>query len=106
MGEMLQLILVLFSAMGLNMILGMYYKIGIEKFCFEYKKLLNGLLRLLIIGLSFVGFTWIFGQVELSTILNVDPLVIINGAIILYTGKGVVKLAKILGVKIKTNNIK
>lgn len=105
MGEMLQLILVLFAAMGLNIVLGMYYKIGVERFKFDYKKLLAGLIKALIIAVSFIGFTWIFGQVELSTILNIDPMIIINGAIILYTGKGIIKLAKILGVKVKTNKI-
>ena len=102
---MLQLILVLFVAMGLNIVLGMYYKIGVERFKFDYKKLLAGLLKAIIIAVSFIGFTWIFGQVELSTILNVDPSIIINGAIILYTGKGIIKLAKILGVKINTNKV-
>lgn len=102
---MLQLILVLFVAMGLNIVLGMYYKIGVERFKFDYKKLLSGLLKAAIIAVSFVGFTWIFGQVELSTILNIDPMIIINGAIVLYTGKGIIKLAKILGVKVKTNKV-
>lgn len=102
---MLQLILVLVVSMALNMLLGMYYKIGVEKFKFDYKKLIGGLIKLLIICVSFIGFTWIFGQVELSTILNVDPLIIINGAIVLYTGKGIVKFMRILGVKIKTNKI-
>lgn len=102
---MLQLILVLIVSMALNMLLGMYYKIGVEKFKFDYKKLIAGLIKLLIICVSFIGFTWIFGQVELSTILNVDPLIIINGAIVLYAGKGIVKFMRILGVKIKTNKI-
>lgn len=88
---------VLGIAMLINIALGVYYSIGIQSLSFDYKKLLNGMLKALLIGASFLGIAYCFDGTDLSSI-GITPEFVMNSAIILYTGKDLTTLSKILGV--------
>lgn len=100
----INLLPVLAVAILLNIGLGMYYKIGVESVKFNVKILISGAIKAGIIAGSFVGLGYIFGSVDLSE-LGLTPDLMINSAIILYTGKAMINLAKILKIKIPTVNL-
>ena len=80
-----------------NMALGVYGKIGIEKMSFDFKEFLNGVVKASIIAGSFIGLAYVFEQVDLSAV-GLTPMLMMSASIILYTGKSCTKLASILGV--------
>lgn len=91
-------------AIVINMLLGVYNNISIEKCDFDWKVLANGIVKAAIIACAFMGIAYAFDSTDLSAI-GVTPDLIMNSAIILYMGKAVQNLIKILGItNIKVNN--
>lgn len=84
-------------AIGINILLGLYNNISIDKCDFDWKVLVNGILKAAIIAVAFMGIAYAFDSTDLSSI-GVTPDLIMNSAIILYMGKAVQNLIKILGV--------
>ena len=97
MKEIMELCVVLGVTMVINILLGLWNQINIEKFVFKPSVLLTGVLKAFIIALSFVGLTWVFTQVQIS---GADPEYIMKAAIVLYATKSTMKLCKILKIKI------
>jgi hypothetical protein len=94
--EVLNLILPLAVAILINIALGMYYKINVAKFSFEWIVLANGIVKALIIGGSFIGLAYIFDTVDISFLGDETPVFIMLGAIGLYTVKAITNLKQIL----------
>lgn len=84
-------------AIVVNMLLGLYNNISIDKCNFDWKVLVNGIAKAAIIACAFMGIAYAFDTTDLSAI-GVTPDLIMNSAIILYMGKAVQNLIKILGV--------
>lgn len=105
MHEIINQIPILFIAMIINILLGIYYNIGVRESVFDIQKLIYGVIKALIIGVSFVGLAHCFDITDLSS-LGVTPIFIMNSAIILYIGKALMSLGKILGINIETANKK
>lgn len=101
MSEVINLLPILGIAMGLNILFGVYNAFSNDKLVFDKKKLIQGILKALIIGLGFVGTAYCFEYSDLSS-LGVTPVMIMNMAIILYVSKFINNLAKILGIDIST----
>ena len=100
MKDILHYLPVLLVSIGMNILLGLYYKVGINKLNFDLKFLFNGIAKAGIIGLVFIGMAFCFDRVDLSS-LGVTPCIFMHSAIFLYMGKAVNNLAKILGIQIK-----
>lgn len=100
MKDILHSLPVLLVSIGMNILLGLYYKIGINKLSFDLKFLLNGIVKASIISLVFIGMAFCFDRVDLSS-LGVTPCICMHSAIFLYMGKAINNLAKILGIQIK-----
>lgn len=82
-----------------NILLGMFYNINIQDFNFDKIKLLNGIVKILIIMFSTYSLYYAFICLpQLSEALGVDPCVIMVTAIVAYTSKVVIKLSKIFGI--------
>lgn len=91
-------------AIAINVLLGLYNNISIDKCDFDWKVLVNGVIKAAIVAASFMGIAYAFDSTDLSAI-GVTPDLIMNSAIILYMGKAVQNLIKILGVtNINVNN--
>jgi len=91
---------VLGVAMVVNILLGLYYKIGVEELKFETKVFINGVIKAIIIALSFFGIAYCFTKTDLSQI-GISPETIMLSAIALYVCKALTNLASILGVETK-----
>lgn len=100
MNEILKLLPVLGCLMLTNIVLGMWYNIGVNKISFDYKILLEGIIRAAIIGGSFISLAYAFEATDLS-ITGVTPQLMINASIVLYAGKCITSFGKILGIKIE-----
>lgn len=102
---MLKIIIEYLPYLGLavlfNILMGVYNNMTQLKEQFSVKKLLQGLLRALIVGVCFVIFAVIYdkvvGVVKLGT-FELTPDTIIITSIVLYTSKGLNNLLKILGL--------
>lgn len=103
---MLEIVLNYLPILGIsivvNILLGMYKNIGINKEIFELKKLISGIIKGIIVGLSFVGLSYCFDKT--GTIINIgqfefDPEMIMTSAITIYMGKAIITLGNILGIK-------
>ena len=101
--EILKLLPVLAVAIAMNIGAGLYYNIGTQKLSFDYKVLITGIVKAVIIAGMFIGTAYCFEATDLSSI-GVTPIFVMTSAITLYVGKALVSLGKILGVEIKTNN--
>lgn len=99
MAEIINLLPVLAIAVAMNIGAGLYYNIGSNDMIFSKKKLIMGIVKAFIICGMFVGAAYCFDSTDLSSI-GVTPSLIMNTAIILYVGKSMTSLAKILDVKI------
>lgn len=84
-------------AIAINVLLGLYNNISIDKCNFDWKVLVNGIIKAAIIACAFMGIAYAFDSTDLSTI-GVTPDLIMNSAIILYMTKAVQNLIKILGI--------
>lgn len=95
----------LLVSIGVNILLGVYYNINLQEIKFDWKILTTGIIKALIITISFIGIAYCFDTTDLSQ-LGVSPDLIMNTAIVLYVGKSLQNLAKVLGVEIPINLIK
>lgn len=101
MKEILNLLPALFVAIAMNISAGLYYNIGTQKLSFEWKKLISGIQKAIIVAGMFIGLAYCFEATDLSSI-GVTPVFIMTSAIILYVGKTIVSLQKILGIDVST----
>ena len=92
-----QLIALCIAAL-VNVLLGLYNNIGVEKYKFDIRKLISGLIKAVIIIVAFIGIAYCFDITDLNS-LGLTPDMIVNTAIILYVGKSLQNLTKILGVE-------
>ncbi|MCR1842500.1 hypothetical protein [Murimonas intestini] len=97
MSEIFRLMPVLAVVITLNILLGIYNSIKIENFRFSKEKLLNGILKALIVAGSFIGFAYVFSMIDLSS-AGITPLLVMQVSIITYATKGITNLAKIMGI--------
>ncbi len=102
MKEILNLLPVLFAAIAMNTAAGLYYNIGTQRLSFDLEKLISGIVKACIVTGMFVGLAYCFEATDLSSI-GVTPIFVMTSAIVLYVGKAIISLAKILGVNINTN---
>ena len=90
-----------------NILLGVYNNINVANCNFDIKKLLNGIIKAIIIIVAFIGIAYCFDITDLNS-LGLTPDMIVNTAIILYVSKSLQNLTKILGIETslkKTNTI-
>lgn len=81
-----------------NVLLGLYNNIGVEGYKFNIRKLINGLIKAVIVIVAFIGVAYCFDITDLNS-LGLTPDMIVNAAIVLYIGKSLQNLTKILGVE-------
>ena len=81
-----------------NVLLGLYNNIGVEGYKFDIRKLINGLIKAVIVIVAFIGIAYCFDITDLNS-LGLTPDIIVNAAIVLYIGKSLQNLTKILGVE-------
>lgn len=102
-----QLVALIIAAIS-NILIGVYNNINIENCNFSWQKLLTGVIKAAIIIVAFIGIAYCFDVTDLSAI-GATPDLIMNAAIVLYVGKTLQNLAKILGINMNTitstNNI-
>lgn len=101
MKEILNLLPVLSVAVAMNVAAGMYYNIGTKKMSFDYKILLTGIIKSVIVAGLFLGTAYCFDATDLSSI-GVTPDFAMSSAIVLYVSKAMISLGKILGLEIHT----
>ena len=99
MKEILTLLPVLFVAVAMNIGTGVYYNVGTKNLNFSRKTFITGIVKAVIIAGTFIGAAYCFEATDLSS-LGVTPDLIMTSAIVLYVGKAVVSLGKILGIEI------
>lgn len=88
-----------------NILCGAYYNVSVKDIKFDWIKLLNGVIKALIVGIIAVGMSYVFSQMpELTEAIGITPMMIMNSAIILYVGKTLVGLGKILGVNVEVKS--
>ena len=101
MSEMLIQLGLLAVAIICNILCGVYYNINIKEANFDWYKLINGVLKAIVISAVAIGMAFVFeNKPELSEAVGVTPNFVINSAIILYVSKALVGLGKILGIKV------
>ena len=88
---------VLLVSMGMNILLGLYYQVGIRRAPFQLRRLVDGAAKAGVVGLAFIGLAFCFDRIDLSS-LGISPCIIMHSAICLYIGKVAAHLTKILGV--------
>ena len=85
-----------------NILCGIYYNINIKEANFDWYKLVNGVLKAIVISVVAIGMAFVFDKMpDLAEAIGVTPMIVMNSAIILYVGKSLTGLANILGVKIE-----
>ena len=100
--EILNYLPLLGIAVVCNILCGIYYNINVKEIKFNWLKLLNGIMKAIIVIVVFIGMAYIFDQMkELAEALGVTPKFIMVSAITLYTSKVLISLGKILGVEVK-----
>jgi ethanolamine transporter EutH len=96
---------ILLIAVVCNILCGAYYNVSVKDIKFDWIKLLNGVIKALIVGIIAVGMSYVFSQMtELTEAIGITPMMIMNSAIILYVGKTLVGLGKILGVNVEVKS--
>lgn len=101
MSEMLIQLGLLAVAIICNILCGIYYNINIKDANFDWYKLVNGVLKAIVISAVAIGMAFVFeNKPELSDAVGITPNFVINSAIILYVSKALVGLGKILGIKV------
>lgn len=100
MAEIIRTLPILAVAILMNIGAGLYYNIGTKELDFDKMKLINGVVKAFIICCMFVGTAYCFDSTDLSSI-GVTPQFIMNSAIVIYVGKSVISLGKILGVDLE-----
>ena len=98
-----QLIALCIAAL-VNVLLGLYNNIGVERYKFDVRRLINGLIKAVIVIIAFIGIAYCFDITDLNS-LGLTPDMIVNTAIILYVGKSLQNLTKILGIETSLKKI-
>lgn len=80
-----------------NILMGIYNNVSVENCKFDFRKLLNGIIKAIIIIVSFIGIAYCFDVTDLSSI-GVTPDLVVNAAIVLYVGKAMQNIMKVIGV--------
>lgn len=101
MTEILDMLPVLAIAITMNIGAGLYYNIGTQKFDFKWNILISGIIKAAIVACIFIGLAYCFDVTDLSSI-GVDPMFVMKSAVVLYIGKVIISLSKILGIEVKT----
>lgn len=101
MEEIFDLLPVLAVAIIMNIGAGLYYNIGTKNSAFCRKTLAAGIMKAFIVAGMFLGTAYCFEATDLSS-LGVTPDFLMTSAIVLYAGKAVTSLGKILGVSVST----
>ena len=83
--------------MLVNMALGVFEKIGLEKIKWDFNIFKMGIYKAVLLVLAFLGLSFVFNVMDLSE-LGITPISVITAAIFLYAGKCCKKLSLILGV--------
>lgn len=97
MSEIFRLMPVLAVVITLNILLGMYNSIKIQNFRFSKEKLINGIIKAVIIAGAFIGFAYVFSMIDLSSV-GITPLLVMQVSIVTYATKGITNLAQIMGI--------
>ncbi len=100
MSEILQMLPVLAVAVGIHIATGMYYNIGTQKIHFNLTTLITGIAKALTVAVTFIGSAFCFEAADLSSI-GITPSFAMISAILLYVGKALGSLGKILGIETK-----
>lgn len=95
MKEIITLLPYLAVAVVCNIATGMYFKIGIVKFSFSWKKLIVGIVKATIVCGAFIGLAYISRVVD----IGVTSKALMLSAIALYGAKLVINLKNILKIK-------
>lgn len=99
--ETFELLGILIIAVVCNVLCGLYYNVNVKEMSFDKVKLLNGIIKAGIVAVIALGMSYVFIQMpSLTEAIGITPNMIMNSAIILYVGKVLVGLGKILGVKV------
>ena len=101
METVLRMLPVLALLMATNILLGLYAKIGVEEIAFDWKKLVSGIAKAMIIGFSAVALAYATHEVDLSS-LGITPELLINAAIVTYAYKNFQNLAKCLNIDLSS----
>ena len=101
MKEILNLLPVLAVAIAMNIGAGLYYNIGTKKLTFNWKILITGIIKAVIVAGMFIGTAYCFEATDLSSI-GITPIFVMMSAITLYVSKALVSLGKILGIEVNT----
>lgn len=100
MQEAIQLLGLLGLAVISNTLGGMYVNVSIKDFKFDWKKLINGIAKALMIAFMFLSLAYILDQIpSLIDVLGMQPKAMIIGAISIYVAKTSQHLIDIFGLK-------
>lgn len=100
MQEAIQLLGLLGLAVISNILGGMYVNVNIKDFKFEWQKLVNGIIKAIIISFMFLSLAYIIEQIpDLESVLGVQPKTMIISAIGIYVAKTGQHLIDIFGLK-------
>lgn len=100
MQEAVQLLGLLGLAVISNILGGMYVNVNIKDFKFEWQKLVNGIIKAIIISFMFLSLAYIIEQIpDLESVLGVQPKTMIISAIGIYVAKTGQHLIDIFGLK-------
>lgn len=100
MQEAIQLLGLLGLAVISNILGGMYVNVNIKNFKFEWQKLVNGIIKALIISFMFLSLAYILEQIpDLESVLGMQPKTMIISAIGIYIAKTGQHLIDIFGLK-------
>lgn len=100
MQEAIQLLVLLGLAVISNILGGMYVNVNIKYFKFEWQKLVNGIIKAIIISFMFLSLAYIIEQIpDLESVLGVQPKAMIISAISIYVAKTGQHLIDIFGIK-------
>ena len=100
MQEAIQLLGLLGLAVISNILGGMYINVNIKDFKFEWQKLVNGIIKAIIISFMFLSLAYIIEQIpDLESVLGVQPKAMIVSATGIYVAKTGQHLIDIFGLK-------
>ena len=100
MQEAIQLLGLLGLAVISNILGGMYVNVNIKDFKFDWKKLINGIAKALMITFMFLSLAYILEQIpSLIDVLGMQPKTMIISAIGIYVAKTGQHLIEIFGLK-------
>lgn len=100
MQEAIQLLGLLELAVISNILGGMYVNVNIKNFKFEWQKLVNGIIKAIIISFMFLSLAYILEQIpDLESVLGMQPKTMIISAIGIYIAKTGQHLINIFGLK-------